>query len=436
METFIEMSEREISRLEVLKLVVAGMMTQVAAGKRLSLTDRQVRRLLERYSTEGARGLVHRQRGRPSNHRTEERLRKRIMKRVRERYSDFGPTLAVEYLREEGFDISRETLRRWMIQDGLRRAKRGKRTKPHPPRERRAHFGELVQVDGSLHDWFEGRGPSCSLIAFIDDATGQVLYLHFVPHECTQAYLDGLRDLVGQYGCPVAIYSDRHSIFTKHDPEDYAPTQFQRALDSLDIEDIQASTPQAKGRVERLFQTLQDRLVKFLRLHKVKNIKRANELLPGFMKRFNERFSVVPVSAEDKHLPFNGSPEELARICANHETRTLSRNLVLTYRNRRYIIQTGLAARYDLRGAKVTVVQYPDERIELVHGKKLLPFNVFREAKPARKAEDEKSLNRRVDEAARRREAKAASRPKLGHPWRRYQQPPYSPTEDVQIGNG
>jgi len=184
METMMAMSEREISRLEVLKLVVAGMMTQVEAGKRMSLTDRQIRRLLERYSTEGARGLVNRQRGRPSNHRTEERLRKRIMKRVRERYSDFGPTLAVEYLREEGYDISKETLRRWMIQDGLRRAKRGKRTQPHPPRERRKHFGELVQVDGSLHDWFEGRGPSCSLIAFIDDATGQVLYLHFVPHEC------------------------------------------------------------------------------------------------------------------------------------------------------------------------------------------------------------------------------------------------------------
>jgi len=165
-------------------------------------------------------------------------------------------------------------------------------------------------------------------------------------------------------------------------------------------------------------------------------MKRANALLPGFMKRFNQRFSVVPASPEDKHLPFNGSPEELARICANHETRTLSRNLVLTYRNQRYIIQTGMAARYDLRGAKVTVVQYPDQHIELVHGKKLLPFKVFREAKPARKAEDGKSLNRRVDEAARRREAKAASLPKRGHPWRRYQQPPYSPTEDVQIGNG
>lgn len=175
------------------------------------------------------------------------------------------------------------------------------RGKHHPPRERRPRLGELVQIDGSPLDWFEGRGPRCTLIAFIDDATSRVMAACFTPAETTQAYLDGLLAYVLAYGCPAALYSDRHGIFTKHDPEDAEPTQFQRATSSLGIITIQALTPQAKGRVERLFQTLQDRLVKAMRLAGVNDIETANAFLQTYLPAHNERFGVAPADGRDAH---------------------------------------------------------------------------------------------------------------------------------------
>ncbi|WP_196481602.1 ISNCY family transposase, partial [Burkholderia multivorans] len=229
---------------------------------------------MRRYEREGAEGLISRRRGRPSNRRIDEAVKAAILARVRARYADFGPTLAAEYLAEEGFTVSKETLRGWMVEAGLWQARHKRMPRLHPPRPRRSRLGELVQIDGSSHDWFEGRGPRCSLIAFIDDATSRVMFARFVPVESTQAYLSALEAYVRAYGCPVALYSDRHGIFTKHDPEDAEPTQFQRATASLGIETIQALTPQAKGRVERLFQTLQDRLIKAMRLAGIDSIER------------------------------------------------------------------------------------------------------------------------------------------------------------------
>jgi len=283
-----------------------------------------------------------------------------------------------------------------------------------------------VQIDGSPHDWFEGRGPRCTLIAFIDDATSRVMQAHFAPVESTQAYLTALQDYITRHGCPAALYSDRHGIFTKHDPEDGEPTQFQRALGALQIAGIQALTPQAKGRVEQLFQTLQDRLVKALRLAGISDMATANAFLADYLAEHNARFAVAPADDTDAHLPYDGDAGQLARICAIHHRRKLSKDLVLSFNRQRYILQTGSQPRYALRGAMVTVVVYCDQRIELLHGEEVLPFKVFDPAQAIASPVDDKALNAHVDELLKSRGWSEKSRPAPNHPWRRYPAPPPS----------
>jgi hypothetical protein len=241
-----------------------------------------VKRLVGAHRNAGAAGLVSRRRGRPSNRRITQAEREQVLAIVRTHYADFGPTLAAEYLAGyHRFERSVETLRGWMIEEGLWKPKRQRRQRPFQLRERRAGVGELVQIDGSPHAWFEQRGPRCTLIVFVDDATGRVQYAQFVPAETTRAYLLALRSYLSRYGRPLALYSDRHTIFTKHDPEDPTPTQFERAAKALGIESILALSPQAKGGVERSFQTMQDRLVKALRLAEINTLEAANALLPS-----------------------------------------------------------------------------------------------------------------------------------------------------------
>lgn len=423
MEERIEMSSQELRRLEVMRQLADGVVTQRAAALALGITPRQVRRLQQRYAERGGAGLVSQQRGRPSNRRMAADFKATILARVQERYADFGPTLAAEYLQSDGLTVSKETLRSWMIEAGLWRASRKRRQKPHPPRARRPRLGELVQIDGSLHDWFEGRGPSCSLIAFIDDATSRVMHAHFAPTESTHAYLDALHAYVSAFGCPLAIYSDRHAIFTKHDPEDDAPTQFQRALGSLDITGIQALTPQAKGRIERLFQTLQDRLVKALRLARIGDLAAANAFLPAYLAGHNARFAIAPEAAEDAHASYDDEPVALTRICAQHHTRTVSKNLVLTFQGQRYALQAQGQPCYALQGAKVTVIEHRNGAIELLHRGKLLPYSLLDSTPVPHAAVDDKTLNHRVDILASERRWSEKSMPAANHPWRRYQEP-------------
>jgi transposase len=413
------MSKKEVGRLEVIQRIIDGAISQVAGAKQLGLSDRQMRRLCRSYEADGVQALVSKKRGRPSNRRLDDALKASVLEALRTRYQGFGPTLATEYLKHDGHAVSKETVRQWMSEAGLWRIAAGRRSALHPPRQRRPRLGELVQIDGSPHDWLEGRGPRCTLIAFIDDATSQVMAAGFVPVERTQAYLDALHAYVRAYGRPAALYSDRHGIFCKHDPEDVTPTQFQRALATLDIEGIQALTPQAKGRVERLFQTLQDRLVKAMRLAGINDMASANAFLPGYLETHNRRFAVVPTDQDDAHLPYEGDAIGLARTCAIHHRRVLSKDLVLSFRAQRYILQTGAAPRYALRGCEVTVVSYADGRIELLHGDEVLAYKVFDSPKPINTATDDKELNARVDGILKRRWTEK-SRPASNHPWRQY----------------
>jgi transposase len=380
-----------------------------------------VKRLVRAVREEGAAGLTSKRRCGPSNRRIGENEKAYCIELVRERYADFGPTLAAEYLASKhGYPYSVETLRGWMAEAGLWMPKKAGRARAHPPRERRPRLGELIQIDGSPHDWFEGRAPKCCLIAFIDDATSRLMRARFVPVESTRAYLAVLKDYVTGFGIPVAVYSDRHSIFTKHDPEDLEPTQFERALGALGTEPIQANSPQAKGRVERVFQTLQDRLVKAMRLAGINGIEAANIFLETWLPKHNARFAVSPRDTEDAHQPWTGGEEALCRICALHHDRTLSKDLVLTFRGQRYIVQTHDGSpRYNLRKTRVTVHEHLDNRIELLNGAEPLPFRLFDEQKDRLPPACDKSLNERVDQAVSRRNTKQ-TKPARNHPWRRY----------------
>ena len=262
------LSMREADRAGVIGQVAEKRPRQSEAAERLGLSVRQVKRLLARYRERGPSGLVSGRRGKPSNNAMAEAARREAMELVRERYPDFGPTFAREKLVEEhGHRLSVETLRQWMIADGLWRAKARRAMRVHQSRLRRECVGDLVQIDGSPHAWFEDRGPECVLIVYVDDATTRLLATGFFAEETTEAYMRTTRAHLAAHGRPVAYYSDRHSVFrvNKKDREDEL-TQFSRALRTLDIAAIHARSPQAKGRVERANKTLQDRLVKEMRL--------------------------------------------------------------------------------------------------------------------------------------------------------------------------
>ena len=421
MDGDIRMSKKELSRLEVVQAVVGLRLTQLEAAGRLKLSVRQVKRLCRSYREDGAAGLVSKRRGRPSNHRIGETERASVIELIKARYEGFGPTLAAEYLREEdGYRHCVETLRGWMKEAGLWSVNRKGRRAVHGLRERRARFGELVQIDGSPHDWFEGRGPRCTLIAFIDDATGKIVYARFVPVESSLAYLDALHGYVLEHGRPVALYSDRHGIFTKHDPEDPAPTQFERAVKQLGIESILANSPQAKGRIERLFETLQDRWVKAMRLGAINDMQAANRWLPAAIARHNTRFAVAPRRAEDAHGAVDQSPAALQRICSLQYVRTLSKALSCQFAGRLYQIQTGGEPRYGLQGKKVTVCQASDRTLTLLNGQEVLPYRVFdRHAQLAEsRIADDKTLNAKVDAVLTRARA-PRYKPSPNHPWKR-----------------
>jgi transposase len=297
------MSGHELRRIEVLSEVLARRRTEVSAAAILGLSTRQTRRLVVAYRDGGGGAMIHKARGRTSNNQLHAGIREYVVELVRSRYADFGPSLAAEVLlTKDGVKVSRETLRKWMVEDGLWLSCKQRRSF-HQPRLRRESYGELIQIDGSDHRWFEERGAACSLLVFIDDATGKLMQLRFVPSESTSSYFDCLRRYLDAHGCPVAFYSDKHTVFRiNRDAKGGAGmTQFGRALAKLNIEIICANSSQAKGRVERVNRTLQDRLVKELRLDDVCDMQAGNDFLPEFLNRFNEKFSVRAAKPEDLH---------------------------------------------------------------------------------------------------------------------------------------
>ena len=352
----IEMSQLERDRLKVMAAVLAGNRTQGEAGRLLKRSARQVRRIQRRLEREGDGGVIHKLRGRQSNNRKDRQLRQQVIETYRREYPDFGPTLAAEKLTEQGLRICGETLRRWLLAEGLWRRKR-KRDKHRSRRRRRECFGELVQADGSHHDWLEGRGPWMVLLVMIDDATSKVR-ARFYPAETTEGYMGLLGRYLRRHGRMVAMYTDRDSVFWGQvKGKKPARTQFTRALGELDIEWIPAYSPQAKGRVERFNGTAQDRLVKELRLAGAKTIDEANHVLEKvFLPWFNRRCTVKPTSRNNAHRLLHPSMN-LAAILSLQDKRKVANDYTIRLDNQLY--QLLPPAWPGLRGGKVTIEKRP-----------------------------------------------------------------------------
>lgn len=416
----IEMSGKELTRLEVMQRLKGKRMTQAEAGRVLGISARQVKRLYRAYREQGAKGLVSRKRGKASNHQLKAEVVEQARDLLHAHYSDFGPTLAHEKLEEEHkLRISRERVRQLMIAEGLWKAKRAKRVAVHQMRERRACVGELVQIDGSDHTWFEERGPRCTLLVYIDDASGQLMELWFVDHESFFGYAEATRHYVERHGRPLALYSDKHGIFRVNQGqglgEGVGITQFGRACQELDIQILCANTPQAKGRVERANQTLQDRLVKELRLAGISDQAAGNAFLEGFRQDFNRRFAVAPRSSHDAHRPLLAG-QDLARILSHQETRTLTKNLTVQYGKSIFQIQTQRPA-YALRNAPVTVCETSDGTITILYQNQPLDYTVF-QRQPRQAVEvSAKTIDHELSHPEK------AHKPAADHPWRK----PYKP---------
>ena len=304
----IMMSERELKRSHIIHKVLDKELKQIRAAEILSLSDRQMRRIVKRVRKEGNTGVIHKSRGRVSNRAIPKRIKDKVIKLYRKKYGDFGPTLATEKLFEtHKIKISDDTLRNWLIEDGAWQIRR-KHRKHRQWRERKHYFGEMLQIDGSHHDWLEGRCPECVLMGYIDDATNNV-FARFYEYEGTIPAMDSFKGYANRYGLPISAYIDKHSTYkstTKPSIEDELNnteplSQVGRALKELGVDVIHANSPQAKGRVERLFETLQDRLVKEMRLRKIKTIEEANKFLEYYLPIFNKRFRVKAIEEGDLH---------------------------------------------------------------------------------------------------------------------------------------
>ncbi|HUZ49829.1 MAG TPA: ISNCY family transposase [Candidatus Dormibacteraeota bacterium] len=406
------MSRPEIARLDACQRLEAGTLTQAEVAAQLGLCDRQVRRLLARYRSGGPAGLRSVRRGQPSNRRIAEAVLREALDLVRERYLDFGPTFANEKLRElHGICIGTETLRKAMIRADLWQARRKPYRRTHRPRERRPCFGELVQIDGSPHDWFEGRAARCSLIVFIDDATSKLVGLRFVPVESTWAYFDLLRSYIGSYGRPLALYSDRHSIFrsTHSEYTETKETQLGQALRELDIELLCATTPQAKGRVERVNRTLQQRLLRELRLRSICTIDDANGYLPEFIEDHNQRFAVAPRCQDDLHRPLDGI-DLLRALCCRYERSVTAERTFQIGQNIYALDDQSIRPK-----TRLSIREQQDQSFEIIAGSRILAYHKLRTLTQGAIV-DSKVIRQPVDPRA--PNPKKGHKPKLGHPWK------------------
>lgn len=409
-EDIIMLSKKEMSRVKIIHAVLEKQMTQVEAGKFLELSDRQVRRITVRVNKEGDQGIGHQGRGKPSNRGIAGEIKNRVLNLYRERYSGFGPTLAAEKLEEiDKITVSDETLRLWLKKTGTPYKTRKKR--PHRQwRQRREHLGELVQMDGSHHDWFEGRGPECVLMGYVDDATGEV-FGRFYDYEGTMPAMDSFKRYIERYGIPMSLYLDKHTTYkstAKLTIEDELNgrerqmSQFERGMDELGVKVIHANSPQAKGRIERLFGTFQDRVLKEMRLSGIKSIDEANSFLETYLPSYNKKFRVLPTQATDLHRPFSDK-RSLDQILCIRDGRTLRNDHTIGYNGTLYQIED------DIKAEKVMVEERTDGSMYITYKDKPLRYREIT-TRPVREVAPPKPkirIERKI-------------KPSKDHPWRKY----------------
>ena len=413
MSELVTMSDKEMTRLKAMQQIEEKRLNQREAAKMLKISERHVRRIWRSYRQSGAAGLVSKRRGKPSNNQLKTEVKQQALDLIYSQYDDFGPTLAHEKLTEKhGLKLSVETVRQLMVREGIWKPKRAKKLVVHQMRERRACLGELVQLDGSPHKWFEERGPGCTLLVYVDDATSRLMELYFTPGETTFSYFAATRRYMARHGKPVAFYSDKNSIFKVNIPNALTGngmTQFGRAMKELDIEIICANTPQAKGRVERAIQVMQNRLVKEMRLRDISNIEDANEYAAEFIEDYNARFAVQSRSSHDMHRALLPN-EDLERIFTLQDLRILSKNLTLQYKNVVYQIQTSRPS-YAMRKAPVTVCERENDQIEILYKGHPLDYTIYQKQHRQADVVSSKSINDKL---------KKPHKPAKDHPWRSY----------------
>lgn len=415
-EEKLKMSIKEADRLGTMRQVDKKNLTVKQASEQLGLSLRQTKRIRKSYLTDGEQGLISKKKGKPSSNRISEEIRCKIMNLVREKYADFGPTLASEKLQErDQLILSEETLRKWMIEEGLWQAKRKKTGKVYQRRTRRSRYGEMLQGDASPHDWFEGRSPRCALVQFVDDATSQTTAARFAPAETTESYLEILQDHLEKNGRPLALYVDKHRIFRVCNEEiknGTGITHFGKVLKDLDIELICANSPQAKGRVERKNGIFQDRLIKEMRLAGINTMEEGNSFLPGFLKKHNKQFGKEAASKENAHRPLRAQ-DDLKRIFARKDKRRLSKDLTLQHQGILYMIETKTPNR--LKHAFVEVLWREKESIEIMHNGIKLKFKKWSETADERpKVMDAKEIEMQGTLWMNKKHHKPGRR----HPWR------------------
>jgi len=416
-EDLITLSKREIERLRIIHRVMGKQMTQVKASELLGITDRQVRNIIGKIRNNGDGAIAHGNRGRVAANKMPAELEVRIGGIVKRRYPDFGPKFASEKLEErEEIKVSKEKLRQIMIAKGLWRVRR-RRKEVHQWRERKVYYGEMVQMDGSHHDWLEGRGPELVFMGYIDDATNRV-FGFFSDYEGVYPAMDSFKRYISLYGLAKSLYLDKHSTYkTTRQPDTdellrgkVAETQFERACGELEIGVIHANSPQAKGRIERTFGTLQDRLIKEMRLAGVRTKEEANLFLEWYLPIYNERFSRVAREEGDLHRPL-AKHINLREIFCIKGKRTINNGYIVKWRGRMFLIENPSIA---MRRRKVEVMEHFDGEIAIKFNGRYLKFKEIIVPKPAQTLKLEKPKSESVKK-------KSKYIPSADHPWRRHQ---------------
>lgn len=399
----LQMSQKDRTRLHVIHKAIEGLLKQSEAAGLLLLSSRQIRRLIKKIREEGDWGIIHKSRGKQSNRCLPKKIKETAIGLYRQKYEGFGPLLASEKLLEiDGIGINDETLRKWLIQSGQwKKTRKGRKHRQW--RERKHYFGEMNQIDGSHHDWFEGRSPECVLMGYIDDATGKV-YGRFYEYEGTMPAMDSFKRYVKRYGIPVSIYLDKHTTykspkktaFIGYDEEPLS--QFERAMKELGVEVKHAHSPQAKGRIERLFRTFQDRVVKEMRLKGIKTIEEANKFLKSYLPLYNKKFAVKPKEKTDLHRKVSKGLN-LDRILCIKTKRILRNDFTVAHNGKLYQIQEAVKAE------KVLVEERINGRLLITHNGAGLKFKEIT-TRPEKQKKPVK-LNKKV-----------IHKPQIDHPWK------------------
>jgi len=413
MKEKIKMSIKEADRLGVMRRIDKKILTIKKASEELGISERQTKRVRQRYLKEGVKGLISLKRGKESNRKIPEKIRNKVISLLKTKYLGFGATFASEKLKERNkIIVSIETVRKWLIEEELWKPKRKKEQRVYQRRTRRSRFGELLQGDGSPHDWFEN-GEKYTLLQFVDDATSKTTVARLVLSETTENYLDLLKDHLEKYGRPLGLYVDKHSVFRVNHTElknGSGITHFGRVMKDLDIELICANSPQAKGRVERKNGVFQDRLVKEMKLRNIKTIEEANVFLPRFLEEINNRFGKEAANPEDAHRRLR-TQDDLLKIFAHKDTRKLSKDLTFQHRGITYMIQTKNPNR--MRHAIVEILIRKDSPIDVLYDGEKLAYKKWAET-----IYEQPKMFDRKEMVTYRWSSRKPKKPGKHHPWR------------------